>query len=83
MTLTRNQKIAIGVGTGILIGCVIYLGFIRKADEVTEAVSDPALSGGTSGGKGGSPAGALPKNTKPATPTGGREGAILAGQGRG
>lgn len=84
MELTRNQKIAIGVGAGILIGCVIYFGFIRKADEVAEAVSDPAMSGGTSGGQGGSPAGAPPsRGNKPATSIAGKEGAILASQGRG
>lgn len=39
-------------------GGIIYFAFIRKADEVAEAVSDPTMSGGTSGGVGGSPAGA-------------------------
>lgn len=58
MELSKKQKIGIGIGVGLLIGCVIYFGFIRKSDDIVADLQDPSQTGGTSGGVGGSPAGA-------------------------
>ena len=51
MTLTRGQKIGIGIGVALLLGGVIYFGFIRKSDElVSEAIDEKgnAIKGKTS-----------------------------------